>query len=50
MASSPKNDFVVQNREHSIPYVENSVAFYMEPDDVYASRIAYKSKIQNIYV
>ena len=33
MASSPKNYFIVQNGENAIPYTDNSIAFYMEPDD-----------------
>ena len=33
MASSPKNNFKIQNGENAISYVENSIAFYMEPSD-----------------
>ena len=33
MASSPKKNYVVQNGKNAIPYVQNSVAFYMEPSD-----------------
>jgi hypothetical protein len=31
MASSPKKDFIVRNGKNSIPYVQNSIAIYMEP-------------------
>jgi len=33
MASSPKKNFQVENANDAIPFVQNSIAFYMEPSD-----------------
>lgn len=33
MASSPKDDFIVESSDGAIPFVKESVAFYMEPSD-----------------
>ena len=33
MASSPKKNFKVENGKNSIPFIDQSIAFYMEPSD-----------------
>lgn len=33
MASSPKNNFIVENSDNAIPFSENSIANYLEPSD-----------------
>jgi hypothetical protein len=45
IASTPKNNFIIENSENSIPYSLQSLAFYMEPSDFNYEKLKNEKKV-----